>query len=238
MTSFIRFKNYLRLQVPDVFLKTNSLWKPNNHPQMINYEELSQPLRIEFAHSQILINSFDRKLNSFSKVGPMSTSLKSEIDQFAYFSRNGYDFHPWTYLKKKNLTSLDVFSTLVDSNPFGLGVCNYQIMTSKDIHDQWKFLTDRTESNWVFLDYWNGIGLKMSIPKDLQALSDEELSQHSVDYKRYDDRNTISFAEKISIMSSPKFKTMSVQIDPNIAIELGIKKTIKDWEDSQIKPKL
>ncbi len=229
MASFVTFRNYLRVQVPTYITSLQSKWVSayGVNPVTIPYERLSSDLQQEFKYTAPLIENFDRQLNHKQPLGADSRELMAKT---AYFSRSGHDFHPWAYLKAKNVSSLDIFSTLTNTNPFGMGIGNYRNFNEQELSGEWDKLKSRARHNkdWVFLDYWNGIGLKMSLPSDLQLLPMEEAEKAMVDYKRYDDRNSASFASLLSKLSQPQLDR--TRMDTETAVAKGVMKTMTDWD--------
>jgi hypothetical protein len=229
MASFVTFRNYLRVQVPTYINSLQSKWVSayGAHPIVVPYEKLTPEIQLELNHTtKPLMDCFDQELNAKQ---PLSQESKQLMFDTAYFSRSGYDFHPWGYLKAKKVNSLDIFSMLTNTNPFGMGVGNYRNFQSSEIPGQWEQLKSKGRGKWVFLDYWNGIGLKMSLPKDLEELSPVELDA-SVDYRKYDDRNSMSFASVIGKLSQPQLDTNRVSTEA--AITAGLAKTMTDWKSN------
>jgi hypothetical protein len=229
MTSFIRFHNYLKLRVPTYPQKFETLWRTayGTTPTTINFNHLSPELQSEVRYIQEIVDRFHTQLTTGSKV--LSETSQAQFEKSAYFSRNGHDVHPWLYLKTQGVSSLDIFSVLSNSNPFGMGCLNYKHCSNSETQDHWKELTQRTKGNWVYLDYWNGIGFKMSLPKDIQAMSDEELLKSAVDYRRYDDRNEESLASKLVVLSEQKSNWTEDRLDHLKSLQSGLDKTIASW---------
>jgi hypothetical protein len=91
-----------------------------------------------------------------------------------------------------------VFQALADSLPFGSGVIGHR--GELDLAAEWRKLADAELAlggSSVYLDYWNGIGFKMSLPAALETTEDAQLAAMGVGYGRYDDRNATPFATRL-----------------------------------------
>jgi len=123
------------------------------------------------------------------------------LAQHAFFSRAGFDWYPWAAVKQLGFTSSEVFQSLADSLPFGSGVISHR--GDLDLDAEWQKLVaaqpagSSSGGDSFYLDYWNGIGFKMSLPLALEATKCAQLCDMKVDYSRYDDRNTTPFATRL-----------------------------------------
>lgn len=203
MNSFVQFNNYLKVLVPPHLCSPGSKWYQiyGQKARIIDYSKLDSTIQSEFDPVSLRMMMFNEKLQA---VMPLSLEIKDSIQSLTWFSSMGRSFHPWLLLKHFGFESIDVFTALVNSNPFGVGAYKFRHIPEDRMSELWNeiklkhVLPDKTHA--LYFDYYNGVAMKMAIPKDLQQTSDEDLQAMSVDYNRYDDRNVVSFATKLSQM--------------------------------------
>jgi hypothetical protein len=181
------FRGYLALRVPIHLAK---LWPPNFILRQ-TFETLSAEQQIALFDCKCRIDSFHDGL------GAQSEAARKILRKFAWFDRMAFDWHPWHALKQAGLTTPQVFEAVADSAPFGLGALNHKA----DVNLRAEFAKlaleareDGRES--MYFDYFNGVGMKMTIPRDFESVSENTMNGH-MDVRRYNDRNSPGLAKRI-----------------------------------------
>jgi hypothetical protein len=132
-------------------------------------------------------------LSNYDKV--VQEILRADILDLTYYYQ--YNLEDWDITQlclKYDVAPVDIFVALVaDASPFGMGAFAFPAtrnhgladkaradFTDRIIQDSMRFLFPES---YIHYDYWNGIGVKTSFPKDINKNS------MRVNIRRYNDRN-------------------------------------------------
>jgi hypothetical protein len=149
--------------------------------------------------------------------------LRSDILDFTHYMQ--YNLELWDITQlciKYNITPIDIFVALVaDASPFGMGVFTFPKTgkhgLAKRAHTDFKEkLNSPSGRNWfgnndIYIDYWNGIGVKTAFPKDIQ------LSPMQVNIQRYNERNDYQGYNRI-------IKLFASRLSEDLAVETNLSK--------------
>jgi hypothetical protein len=122
---------------------------------------------------------------------------KKEILDTTYFST--YENWNLTNLARKyRLSSFDFFYALGNSQPFGVGALAHDSnkMKKDEMRKEFTKMSEDKDSeykDYVFIDYWNGIGFKSRFPINV----DNNATPFELNIRRYNDRNGYMGFDKI-----------------------------------------
>lgn len=182
--------------------------KPGDHSlfeseHIYNYSKLNQKQKeavaYEYERATVIWNKFpnSRTGNQIKRI-KLPQELLNDIRDYTIFTRSGWDWHCLRLLQKYHITSEQLFISLATSDPFGSGIYSHNKEKMKDLGKEFqKMAADNIQRGYdqVYLDYWNGIGFKLSIPTNITTYKKADL--YNIDYRRYDDRNSGSIIAKI-----------------------------------------
>jgi len=208
---FVVFNNYLKLSVPEMASETlDSLtFKSTEVSNVMKFETL-QTLGSKYGRNvdmnyykkyfddvDSLINyGLEQNLQNGGNVDPKM--IKQDICDHSFF--NSPDrWNVTNLIRKYNLSSFDVFQTLVSASiPFNAGVLSHT-PSKMNIDEMKKDFYRETESGYRYFDYWNGIGLKSSFPIDVN----NNVTPFELNMRRYNDRNSnLGFYKIIKLLSN------------------------------------
>lgn len=126
-----------------------------------------------------------------NKFKPYESKLLADIKSNTFFSSNLENFDITNLVRLYRLSSFDVFHSLVSNAiPFNMGFLDYNPdkMSKEEIYEEFISRikeTPHSNPNYVYYDYWNGIGIKSSFPINPNNNS----TPFTLNMRRYNDRN-------------------------------------------------
>jgi len=158
--------------------------------EIYNYNEITTKMKNNYVNEILSIYKNDSiKIESiidkYLNISNNKELIIKEINENTFFE-NGNEIWNITNLSRKyNITGKDVFiSFIINSNPFRMGNFDYTSENNNldKIEKYWDEHCDKTN---VYVDYYNGIGVKNSFPVDIYK------SHFTLNIRRYNDRNTV-----------------------------------------------
>lgn len=165
-----------------------------------SYEQLSVKQRQALSYYQ---DKATRLLALYEAALPRRAEypeLWEHVKELVVYERGMYDCHCLPLLQHYGVTSTEMFVTLATTRPFGCGKRDHDSVLMLDLEREWEKMADEArqrQSTHVFLDYWNGIGFKLGIPVNIQAVDEKQANEYRIDYSRYDDRNSVPCLVKL-----------------------------------------
>lgn len=197
-TPLVLVRGYLCLRVPMYHDTVAKQWPPSSKSGSssipVAYEALTPN------QQKVLIDCKERLDEFHAGLGEQSIAARTLLCDFAWFDRAGFDWHPWHALKAAGIQSPQVFAALANSVPFGSGVFDHK--SGLDLEQEFADMATSAQQqarDSVYLDYFNGVGLKLSIPCNLQLSVPDKLDSE-IGYGRYDDRNSPSLAHRMGVL--------------------------------------
>ena len=180
-----------------------------------NFQQVDSLIKYTFENNNYIIPEF----------------IKKEILDNTFFST--YENWNITDLTRKyNISSCDVFCALCNSKPFEAGVLVHD--SSKMKHEEMKkeFINRANENkDYVFFDYWNGVGLKCHFPINVN----NNATPFELNMRRYNDRNNFTGYEKIiNLINDNKDKARDDYLKYVPTIKETYGETVVDTENPSI----
>jgi hypothetical protein len=169
----------VNLRVPKKFIKK----------EIYNYDEITIEMKNNYVNNilNIYINDSIKNESIIDKYLNISNNKEliiKELNQNTFFENDIWNI---TNLSRKyNITGKEVFFSFIsNSNPFRMGNFDYTPENNNldNIEKYWEEHSDKTN---VYVDYYNGIGVKNSFPVDIYK------SHFTLNIRRYNDRNSFN----------------------------------------------
>jgi hypothetical protein len=132
---------------------------------------------------------------------------------YTYFEKGMEDWNITLLIRAAELSSVDVFIALVqDACPFNMGHFGFnenRANTTKQDFIKLLETTKAANNNYVYIDYWNGIGVKSRFPVDIMK------SDQCITIRRYNERNGGTGYERICKLITPVLEKLlpTVMVD-------------------------
>lgn len=205
---FIIFNDYLKHVTPryknDSFAVPLSVVKDEMTIEEIN-KELSNLNKYVTYEPDLLDTTFTLIENYLKTTSKNPNKLKREILNETYFNREFNNWNLTNFVRKYDVCSREFFLSMVlDAHPYRMGYLANKVKTKENIIKDFNKQKD-LDANHIYIDWYNGIGIKNSFPID------HYVSEFELDMRRFNDRNYNTGFHKILYV-------MEKHLDNNIKV--------------------
>lgn len=173
---------------------------------LYQYSNLSvsqqQSLEYEFNHVKHLLHLYQLAVEEYTddeEQRHLVQIMLQDLKLLTVYKRAVSDWHCLPLLQHYQITSTQLFICLATSSPCGRVYLDHQGMNNRnEFRCAFQAMMQQSiqqSTNHVHLDYWNGLGFKLTIPVNIATCRSSE--EYHSDYRRYDDRRSTSCIVKI-----------------------------------------